>query len=69
MQLVDSKPTPDDRHVCVIWLSRAGLAIGADGQPVEAESPPPPLPRRLPRSTSAPDSSRTSGAAAGADSR
>ena len=40
MQLVDSKPTPDDRHVCVIWLSRAGLVIGADGQPVEAEPSP-----------------------------
>lgn len=40
MQLVDSKPTPDDRRVCVIWLSRAGLVIGADGQPVEAEPSP-----------------------------
>ena len=40
MQLVDSKPTPDDRHVCVIWLSRAGLVIGTDGQPVEAEPSP-----------------------------
>ena len=40
MQLIDSKPTPDDRHVCVIWLSRAGLVIGADGRPVEAEPSP-----------------------------
>ena len=40
MQLIDSKPTPDDRHVCVIWLSRAGLAIGADGRPIEAEPSP-----------------------------
>ena len=40
MQLVDSKPTPDDRHVCVIYLSRAGLVIGADGRPVEAEPSP-----------------------------
>ena len=69
MQLVDSKPTSDDRHVCVIWLSRAGLVIGADGQPVEAEPSPTSAAAQVARSTSAPDSSRPSGAAAGADSR
>ena len=40
MYHIDSKPTPDDRHVCVIYLSRAGLVIGADGRPVEAEPSP-----------------------------
>ena len=40
MRLIDSKPTPDDRHVCVIWLSRAGFAMGPDGRPVEAEPSP-----------------------------
>ena len=40
MQLVDSKPTPDDRHVCVIWLSRAGFVMGPEGRPVEAEPSP-----------------------------
>ena len=40
MHLIDSKPTPDDRHVCVIWLSRAGFVMGADGRPVEAEPSP-----------------------------
>ena len=40
MYLIDSKPTPDDRHVCVIWLSRAGFAIGPEGRPVEAEPSP-----------------------------
>ena len=42
MYHIDSKPTPDDRHVCVIYLSRAGLVIGADGRPVEAEPSPAP---------------------------
>ena len=37
---IDSKPTPDDRHVCVIWLSHAGFVMGADGHPVEAEPSP-----------------------------
>ena len=40
MYAIDSKPTPDDRHVCVIWLSRAGYVMGADGRPVEAEPSP-----------------------------
>ena len=40
MYLIDSKPTPDDRHVCVIWLSRAGYVMGAGGRPVEAEPSP-----------------------------
>ena len=40
MRLIDSKPTPDDRRVCVIWLSRAGFAMGPDGRPVEAEPSP-----------------------------
>lgn len=40
MYSIDSKPTPDDRHVCVIWLSRAGYVMGADGRPVEAEPSP-----------------------------
>ena len=40
MYLIDSKPTPYDRHVCVIYLSRAGLVIGADGRPIEAEPSP-----------------------------
>ena len=40
MYLIDSKPTPDDRHVCVIWLSRAGYVMGADGRPVEVEPSP-----------------------------
>lgn len=40
MYAIDSKPTPDDRHVCVIWLSRAGFVMGADGRPVEAEPSP-----------------------------
>ena len=40
MYHIDSKPTPDDRHVCVIYLSCAGLVIGADGRPVEAEPSP-----------------------------
>ena len=40
MQLIDSKPTPDDRHVCVIWLSRAGFIMGPDKRPVEAEPSP-----------------------------
>lgn len=40
MHLIDSKPTPDDRHVCVVWLSRAGFVMGADGRPVEAEPSP-----------------------------
>ena len=40
MYAIDSKPTPDDRHVCVIWLSRAGYVMGADGRPVEVEPSP-----------------------------
>lgn len=40
MYLIDSKPTPDDRHVCVIWLSRAGFVMGPDKRPVEAEPSP-----------------------------
>ena len=40
MYLIDSRPTPDDRHVCVIYLSRAGLALSPDGRPVEAEPSP-----------------------------
>lgn len=40
MYLIDSKPTPDDRHVCVIWLSRAGFVMGPEEQPVEAEPSP-----------------------------
>ena len=40
MYLIDSKPTPDDRHVCVIWLSRAGFVMGPEGRPVEAEPSP-----------------------------
>ncbi len=40
MYSIDSRPTPDDRHVCVIWLSRAGFVMGADGRPVEAEPSP-----------------------------
>ena len=40
MYAIDSKPTPDDRHVCVIWLSRAGYVMGAGGRPVEAEPSP-----------------------------
>lgn len=40
MYLIDSKPTPDDRHVCVIWLSRAGFVMGPEERPVEAEPSP-----------------------------
>ena len=40
MYAIDSKPTPDDRHVCVIWLSRAGFIMGPDKRPVEAEPSP-----------------------------
>ena len=40
MYPIDSKPTPDDRHVCVIWLSRAGYVMGEDGRPAEAEPSP-----------------------------
>lgn len=40
MYAIDSKPTPDDRHVCVIWLSRAGFVMGPDKRPVEAEPSP-----------------------------
>ena len=40
MYHIDSKPTPDDRHVCVIWLSRAGFVMGPDGRPIEAEPSP-----------------------------
>lgn len=40
MYLIDSKPTPDDRHVCVIWLSRAGFVMGPEKRPVEAEPSP-----------------------------
>ena len=40
MYLIDSKPTPNDRHVCVIWLSRAGYVMGEDGRPVEVEPSP-----------------------------
>ena len=40
MYAIDSKPTPDDRHVCVIWLSRAGFVMGEDGRPAEAEPSP-----------------------------
>ena len=41
MYAIDSKPTPDDRHVCVIWLSRAGFVMGPEerarrGQPSPA---------------------------------
>ena len=40
MYAIDSKPSPDDRHVCVIWLSRTGFVMGPDGRPVEAEPSP-----------------------------
>lgn len=40
MYRIDSKPTPDDRHVCVIWLSRAGCVMGPHGRPVDAEPSP-----------------------------
>lgn len=40
MYLIDSKPTPDDRHVCIIWLSRAGFVMGPEKRPVEAEPSP-----------------------------
>ena len=40
MYAIDSKPTPDDRHVCVIWLSRAGYVMGSEKRPVEAEPSP-----------------------------
>ncbi|MDM8271792.1 hypothetical protein [Thermophilibacter provencensis] len=40
MYLIDSKPTPDERHACVIWLSRAGFVMGLDKRPVEAEPSP-----------------------------
>lgn len=37
---IDSKPTPDDRHACVIWVSRAGSVMGPDRRPIEAEPSP-----------------------------
>ncbi|HJB54961.1 MAG TPA: hypothetical protein IAA39_04505 [Candidatus Olsenella avistercoris] len=40
MWFADSRPLPDDRHVCVIYLSRAGKALDADGRLVEAEPSP-----------------------------
>lgn len=40
MYLLGSMPSPDDRHVCVIYLSRAGLALDAGGSVVEAEPSP-----------------------------
>ena len=40
MYAIDSKPSPNDRHVCVIWLSRAGFVMGPEGRPVEAEPSP-----------------------------
>ena len=40
MYAIDSKPTPDDRHVCVIWLSRAGYVMDPGGRPVEVEPSP-----------------------------
>ena len=40
MHAIESKPTLDDRHVRVIWLSRAGYVMGADGRPVEVEPSP-----------------------------
>lgn len=40
MWFADSRPLPDDRHVCVIYLSRAGKALDAEGRPVEAEPSP-----------------------------
>lgn len=40
MYHIDSKPTPDDRHVCVIWLSCAGFVMGPDRRPIEAEPSP-----------------------------
>ncbi len=40
MWFADSRPLPEDRHVCVIYLSRAGKALDAEGRPVEAEPSP-----------------------------
>lgn len=40
MYLLGSMPSPDDRHVCVIYLSRTGLALDAGGSVVEAEPSP-----------------------------
>ena len=38
--LVGSAPSPDDRRVCIIYLSRAGLVLDGQGEPVEAEPSP-----------------------------
>lgn len=40
MQPINARPLPDDRHACILWLSRAGFVPGADGSPVEAEPSP-----------------------------
>ena len=40
MWFADSRPLPEDRHVCVIYLSRAGKALDDEGHLVEAESSP-----------------------------
>lgn len=36
----DSRPLPEDRHVCVIYLSRAGKALDDEGHLMEAEPSP-----------------------------
>lgn len=40
MQPINARPLPDDRHACILWLSRSGFVPGADGSPVEAEPSP-----------------------------
>ena len=37
---IDSRPLPQDRHVCVIYLSQAGKDLDADGRVVEADPSP-----------------------------